>query len=243
MICCLSKLKQRRKKPTSWKHQAQLGCTARHCLHVLAPLVVHTLEPGTNTWVTSTEMIHFTLYADQWLPPQLITKRNHKYHYCTESFFVFFLCFVFYMMPPGASLRIKTLKRGGPAWKPTLWTPQERGFLFLLEWNRNTTETKTNLQKTAVIWVKVKTQKSILRAGGAPILVRSAANELWSESAQAQKNWRRGSCLHLQPTQLNKKRCMFWGQPLTSQSTELIMAPLVGGERAACALWWAGLRL
>lgn len=78
------------------------------------------------------------------------------------------------MMPPGASLRIKTLKRGGPAWKPTLWTPQERGFLFLLEWNRNTTKTKTNLQQTAIIWVKVKTQKSILRAGGAPILVRSA---------------------------------------------------------------------
>lgn len=53
-----------------------------------------------GTWnqhlVTSTEMIHFTLYADQWLPPQLITQGNHKYHYCNKSFFVCFLYVLFF---------------------------------------------------------------------------------------------------------------------------------------------------
>lgn len=68
----------------------------------------------------------------------------------------------------------------------------------------NKRETKTNLRQTAIIWLKIKNQMNILRAGGAPIPVRVApADELWSESAQAQ-NCRGGSCLHLQPTQLNK---------------------------------------
>lgn len=48
------------KEPTSWKHHAQLGCTARHCLHVLAPLEVQTFKPETKSWVKFfqiTEMI------------------------------------------------------------------------------------------------------------------------------------------------------------------------------------------
>lgn len=43
---CTDEVKHEKREPTSWTHQAQLGWTARHCLHVLAPLVVHTFEPG-----------------------------------------------------------------------------------------------------------------------------------------------------------------------------------------------------
>lgn len=56
------------KEPTSWKHHAQLGCTARHCLHVLAPLVVQTLEPVTETGLNPPKLVFlfrsFTLYGD-----------------------------------------------------------------------------------------------------------------------------------------------------------------------------------
>lgn len=43
---CPNEVKLKKKEPTSWKHHAQLGCTARHCLHVLAPLEVQTFEPA-----------------------------------------------------------------------------------------------------------------------------------------------------------------------------------------------------
>lgn len=33
---------------TSWKHQAQEWCTAKHCWHVLAPREVQILEPETD---------------------------------------------------------------------------------------------------------------------------------------------------------------------------------------------------
>lgn len=82
------------KEPTSWKHQAQLGCTARHCLHVLAPLVVHTLEPGTNTRVTYLEeVMHLALYGDEWLTSLLFTDQSYLCCVNKGFFLLFFFCF------------------------------------------------------------------------------------------------------------------------------------------------------
>ena len=83
---------------------------------------------------------------------------------------IFSPCFFFFFFFTWCLCSL-TLKKGGPGWKPTLWM---KGCFPLHEWNIKTTESKTNLQQTALTWVKVKNQMSILRAGGAPILVRCA---------------------------------------------------------------------